>query len=106
MNPHLELQFRSMQNRIWVLLFSFALAASTAACALPEPRFPQSASPAKPSGTQQKKLPAAPQTAPKPKSDSAPAEAPDAPVNSDAELQVTVEQASNDRAALIRNLEP
>jgi thiol-disulfide isomerase/thioredoxin len=94
-----------MQNRIGVLLFSFALAASTAAFALPEPRLPQSASPAKPSGTQQKKLPSARQTAPKPKSDSAPAEAPDAPVNSDAELQVTVQQAGNDRAALIRNLE-
>src|ERR1700676_697394 len=105
MNPYLELQFRSMQNRIWVLLFSLALAASTAAFGQPEPRFPQSASPAKPSGTQQKNPPAAPQTAPKPKSDSAPAEAQDAPVNPDAELQVTVQQAGNDRAALIRNLE-
>jgi thiol-disulfide isomerase/thioredoxin len=96
-----------MQNRIRILLFCLALSASTIAFAQPQPPSPQSASPAKPPASQQKKPAApAPQTAPKPKSDSAaPAESQDAPLNPDAELQATVQQAGNDRAALIRNLE-
>jgi tetratricopeptide (TPR) repeat protein len=103
---HLELQSPSMQNRTCLLLFCLALSASTVAFAQPQPPSPQTATPAKPSAAQQKK-PAAPaaQSAPKPKSDSAPAESQDAPLNPDAELQATVQQAGNDRAALIRNLE-
>jgi thiol-disulfide isomerase/thioredoxin len=95
-----------MQNRIRLLLFCVALSASAVAFAQPQPLSPQTATQAKPSATPQKKPAApAPQTAPKPKSDSAPAESQDAPLNPDAELQATVQQAGNDRAALIRNLE-
>ena len=96
-----------MQNRIRILLFCLALSASTVAFAQPQPPTPQTAAPAKPPASQHKK-PAvpAPQVTPKPKSDSAaPAETQDAPLNPDAELQATVQQAGNDRAALIRNLE-
>src|SRR5258708_12437 len=96
-----------MQNRVRILLFCLALSASALAFAQPQPPSPQSASPAKPPASQQKKPAApAPQTAPKPKTDSAaPAESQDAPLNPDTELQATVQQAGNDRAALIRNLE-
>jgi thiol-disulfide isomerase/thioredoxin len=93
-----------MRSRIRILLFFLALNASTAMFAQPQPRSPQSPSPARSSGTEQKKTPATPQTA-KPNSDRAPAEAQDAPVTPDAELQATVQQAGNDRAGLIRNLE-
>jgi len=67
---------------------------------------PQTATPANPPTAQQKK-PGAPttQTAPKPKATPAPADSQDAPLNPDQELQATVQQAGNDRAALIRNLE-
>jgi len=96
-----------MQNRIRIVLFCLALSACAAAFAQPEPPSPQTAPPAKPPASQQKKPAApAPQTAPKPKSDSAaPAESQDAPLNPDTELQATVQQAGNDRAAVIRNLE-
>jgi hypothetical protein len=95
-----------MQTRIRIVLFCLALSAYAAAFAQPEPPSPQTASPAKPPASQQKKPAApAPQTAPKAKSDSAPPESQDAALNPDAELQATVQQAGNDRAALIRNLE-
>src|ERR1700730_4785283 len=95
-----------MQNRIRILSFCLALSASAVALAQPQPRFAQTASPAKPPAPQQKKPPAAaPQASPKPKTDAAPAESKDASPNPDAELQATVQQAGNDRAALIRNLE-
>ena len=96
-----------MQNRIRILLLCLALSAFGVAFAQPQPPSPQSASSAKPPASQQKKPAApAPQVTPKPKSESAPpAESQDAPLNPDAELQATVQQAGNDRAALIRNLE-
>src|SRR3984893_2375169 len=95
-----------MQNRIRILSFCLALSASAVALAQPQPRFAQTASPAKPPAPQQKNPPAAaPQASPKPKTDAAPAESKDASPNPDAELQATVQQAGNDRAALIRNLE-
>jgi thiol-disulfide isomerase/thioredoxin len=95
-----------MRNRIHALLFCLALSASAIALARPQPRFAQTASPAKPPAPQQKKPPAAaPQASPKPKTDAAPAESKDASPNPDTELQATVQQAGNDRAALIRNLE-
>src|ERR1700694_695211 len=105
MKLHLELQSPSMQNRVRILLFCLALSACAAAFAKPQPPLPQGASPAKPPATQQKKPAAPAPQATKPKSDSAPAEPQDAPLNPDAELQATVQQAGNDRAALIRNLE-
>ena len=95
-----------MQNRIRILLFCLALSASALALAKPQPPPSQTASSPKPPAPQQKKpAAAAPQASPKPKADSAPAESQDASPNPDAELQATVQQASNDRAALIRNLE-
>src|SRR5258708_11105875 len=90
-----------------ILFLCLASSLSQRASAHPQPPSPKPASPANPPATQQKK-PAAPalQTAPKPKSEStAPAESHDSPLNPDAELQATVQQAGNDRAALIRNLE-
>ena len=95
-----------MPSRIHVLFCFLALSFSAVAFARPQSPSPQTATPAKPSPTQQKK-PAAPaaQAAPKPKSEPAPAQAQDAPLSPDAELQATVQQAGNDRAALIRNLE-
>jgi thiol-disulfide isomerase/thioredoxin len=95
-----------MRNRMRNLLFCLALSASAVAFAQPQPLSAQTASPAKPPAPQQKK-PAAtpPQAPPKPRTDSAPAESQDASPNPDAELQATVQQAGNDRAALIRNLE-
>ncbi len=66
---------------------------------------PSSAStPAKTPAAQEKKSPSA-QAAPKPKSAAAPAEPAVAPADPDAELQATVQQAGNDGAALVRNLE-
>ena len=95
-----------MQIRKRILLSFLALSASSMAFAQPQPPSPQTATPAKPSATPQKKsTPPAAQAAPKPKSDVAPPAPPDAPLNPDAELQATVQQAGNDRAALIRNLE-
>jgi thiol-disulfide isomerase/thioredoxin len=91
-----------MQNRLCTLLFCLALSASATALAQPQSAAPQTASPAKPPATQQKKSSAPAQQKPKPQSDSAPQ---DAPLNPDAELQATVQQAGNDRAALVRNLE-
>jgi len=94
-----------MQNRTRILLLGLALSASATAFAQPQPPSPQTASPAKPPATQQKKPAAPAPPAAKPKSDSAPAAPQDSPLNPDAELQATVQQAGNDRAALIRNLE-
>jgi thiol-disulfide isomerase/thioredoxin len=93
-----------MRSRIHILFCFLALNVSAVAFARQQPPSPQTATPAKPSAAQQKK-PAAPaaQAAPKPKSEPTPAQ--DAPLNPDAELQATVQQAGNDRAALIRNLE-
>src|ERR1700681_2848209 len=109
MESHFELQSRFMHSRINILLCVLALTASGAA--LPRQQSPssQTPAPAKSPAAQQKKpaAPAAPaaQTSPKPKSAPAPAEPQDAAPNPDAELQATVQQAGNDRAALIRNLE-
>jgi len=105
---HFELQSQSMRTRIRILLCFLALSASGTAFALHAFASPQTAAPANPPAAQQKK-PAAPaaQAAPKPKTTLAPvpAEPQDGPTNPDAELQATVQQAGNDRAALIRNLE-
>jgi len=94
-----------MRKRKHFFLFCLALGACTVAFAEPQPPSPQSAPPAKPPSAQQKKPAAAPPAAPKPKNDAAPADAQDAPLNPDTELQATVQQAGNDRAALVRNLE-
>ncbi len=67
---------------------------------------PSPSAPAKTPTAQEKKFPSA-QAAPKPKSAPAPtpAQPPVAPADPDAELQATVQQAGNDGAALVRNLE-
>src|SRR5882762_3187172 len=103
---HFELQSRSMHTRIRILLCFLALSASGTAFARHLLAASQTAAPANPPAAQQKK-PAAPaaQAAPKPKATPAPAEPQDGPTNPDTELQATVQQAGNDRAALIRNLE-
>jgi len=103
MDLHFELQSRSMRSRIRILVCVLALGVSEAALARQQSPSPQSDTPAKPPAAQQKK-PAA-QAAPKPKSTPAPAEPQSAAPDPDTELQVAVQQAGNDRAALIRNLE-
>jgi thiol-disulfide isomerase/thioredoxin len=95
-----------MHNRIRILLCFLALSAFAAAFAQHLFASPQTAAPANPPAAQQKKpAAAAAQAAPKPKTEPAPAEPQDGPTNPDTELQATVQQAGNDRAALIRNLE-
>src|SRR5260370_7939795 len=106
MDLHFELQSRSMRSRIRILVCVLALGVSEAALARQQSPSPQSDSPAKPPPAQQKKPAArAAQAAPKPKSTPAPAEPQSAAPDPDTELQVAVQQAGNDRAALIRNLE-
>jgi len=106
MDSHFEIQSQSMRTRIRVLLCFVALSASGTALARHAFAYPQTAAPSNPPAARQKK-PAAPaaQAAPKPKTMPAPAEPQDGPTNPDTELQATVQQAGNDRAALIRNLE-
>src|ERR1700726_3394161 len=103
---HFELQSESMHSRIRVLLCLLALSVSGTAFARQQPPSPQTVTPANPSAAQQKK-PAAPaaQAAPKTKTAPAPAEPQDSSLNPDQELQAAVQQAGNDRAALVRNLE-
>src|SRR6267143_3902995 len=103
MNSHFELQSQSMRTRIRVLLCFLALSASGTAFARHAFAYPQTSAPANPPAARQKK-PAAP-AAPKPKTMPPPAEPQDGPTNPDTELQATVQQAGNDRAALIRSLE-
>jgi thiol-disulfide isomerase/thioredoxin len=83
-----------------------ALSVSGTAFARQQSASPQTATPANPSAAPQKK-PAAPaaQAAPKTKTAPAPAEPQDSSLNPDQELQAAVQQAGNDRAALVRNLE-
>ena len=106
MDSHFELQSQSMRTRIRILMCFLTLSASGTAFARHVFAYPQTAAPANPPAARQKK-PAAPaaQAAPKPKTMPAPAEPQDGPTNPDTELQATVQQAGNDRAALIRNLE-
>src|ERR1700737_857531 len=94
-----------MSTRIRILLCFFAMNVTGIAIARQSPPA-QTAVPPKVPAAQQKK-PAAPaaQAAPKEKSVPAPAEPHEGPTNPDTELQATVQQAGNDRAALIRNLE-
>ena len=66
---------------------------------------PPSAPPAKSTANQTKKAPAAAQSATKPKSAPETEEPQSAAPDSDAELQIAVQQAANDNAALIKNLE-
>src|SRR5467141_2573535 len=103
---HFELQSQSMRTRIRILMCFLALSASGTAFARHVFAYPQTSAPANPPAARQKK-PAAPaaQAAPKPKTMPAPAEPQDGATNPDTELQATVQQAGNDRAALIRNLE-
>jgi len=95
-----------MHSRIRVLLCLLALSVSGTAFARQQSASPQTATPANPSAAPQKK-PAAPaaQAAPKTKTAPAPAEPQDSSLNPDQELQAAVQQAGNDRAALVRNLE-
>src|SRR6266853_665714 len=106
MNPHFELQSPFMRSRMCILIWFLTLSVSEAALARQQSPSPQSDTPAKPPAAQQKK-PAAPaaQAAPKAKSTPAPAEPQATASDPDTELQVAVQQAGNDRAALIRNLE-
>jgi thiol-disulfide isomerase/thioredoxin len=98
LESHLELQSESMQSRTRILLCLLALNGSGAAFGRQQPSSPQTA-------PQKKSAAPAAQTAPKPKPTPAPAEPQDSSLNPDQELQATVQQAGNDRAALIRNLE-
>jgi thiol-disulfide isomerase/thioredoxin/tetratricopeptide (TPR) repeat protein len=92
-----------MRRRIENFLFFLVLTVSGTAIARQQPATSQTATPANPPAAQEKKTAA--QAAPKPKSAPTPVEPQAAAPNPDAELQATVQQAGNDRAALIRNLE-
>jgi thiol-disulfide isomerase/thioredoxin len=109
MESHFELQFRFMHSRILIVLCFLTVSVSGAALARQQAPTSQTTPPAKSPATQQKKPAAAAapsaQASPKPKSAPAPVEPQDAAASPDAELQATVQQAGNDRAALIRNLE-
>ena len=90
-----------MRWRILSLLCLLALILTRPASAQ-QSTSPSSAPPAK---APAKKSPAASPSTTTPKSDTAPAESQDAPPDPDVELQVTVRQAGNDNAELIKNLE-
>jgi thiol-disulfide isomerase/thioredoxin len=106
MKMHFELQSRPMRSRLRILLCFLALTVSGSALAQQQSASSQTAPPAKSPATQQKKPTAPAQAAPKPKAaPDEPAEPQDATPNPDAELQVAVQQAGSDNAALIRNLE-
>jgi thiol-disulfide isomerase/thioredoxin len=98
MESRLELQSKSMHSRMRILLCLLALNVSGSAFAKQQSPTPQTA-------PQKKQTAPAAQAAPKPKTTPTPAESQDATLNPDQELQAAVQQAGNDRAALIRNLE-
>lgn len=94
-----------MHSQTRILLCFLALTISGAALAQQQSPSSQTVPPAKSPPARQKKPAAAAQASPKPKSAPEPAEPQDTTPNPDAELQVAVQQAGNDNAALIRNLE-
>jgi thiol-disulfide isomerase/thioredoxin len=94
-----------MHSRIRALLCFLPLIISGAALAQQQSSSSQIALPPKSPPAQQKKPAAAAQASPKPKSAPEPAEPQDTTPNPEAELQAAVQQAGNDNAALIRNLE-
>jgi thiol-disulfide isomerase/thioredoxin len=94
-----------MSTRIRILLCFLAMNVTGIAIARQSPPGQTAIPPKVPAAQQKKPAPPAAQTAPKEKSVPAPAEPHEGPTNPDTELQATIQQAGNDRAALIRNLE-
>ncbi len=94
-----------MYNRTRIVLCFLALTVSGGVVAGQQPPSSQTPAPSKSPAAQQKKSPTPAQATPKPKTAPEPAAPADRAPDPDTELQVTVQQAGNNSATLVRNLE-